>query len=117
MRKGGAVIMVAECVERKRICGSGRSLSPPRLPRKAIKAELEKDFRIGANKAYAVTRLMEKAKYYLVTALDRKMARDMLFSGAYDTIEEALAAAEKEIGKVESVIVMPEGSLTVPRVE
>ena len=33
------------------------------------------------------------------------------------TIEEALAAAEKEIGKVESVIVMPEGSLTVPRVE
>lgn len=24
---------------------------------------------------------------------------------------------EKEIGKVESVIVMPEGSLTVPRVE
>ena len=43
--------------------------------------------------------------------------RDMLFSGAYDTIEEALAAAEKEIGKVESVIVMPEGSLTVPRVE
>lgn len=81
------------------------------------KAELEKDFRIGANKAYAVTRLMEKAKYYLVTALDRKMARDMLFSGAYDTIEEALAAAEKEIGKVESVIVMPEGSLTVPRVE
>ena len=116
VRKGGAVIMVAECVE-----GSGSAVLEEACRRlgspQAIKAELEKDFRIGANKAYAVTRLMEKAKYYLVTALDRKMARDMLFSGAYDTIEEALAAAEKEIGKVESVIVMPEGSLTVPRVE
>ena len=60
---------------------------------------------------------MEKAKYYLVTKLDRDMARDMLFSGAFDTIEEALAAAESEIGKVESMILMPEGSLTVPRVE
>ena len=116
VRKGGAVIMVAECVE-----GSGSAVLEEACRRlgspQAIKAELEKDFRIGANKAYAVTRLMEKAKYYLVTALDRKMARDMLFSGAYDTIEEALASAEKEIGKVESVIVMPEGSLTVPRVE
>ena len=64
-----------------------------------------------------MTRLMEKAKYYLVTKLDRDMARDMLFSGAFDTIEEALAAAESDIGKVESMILMPEGSLTVPRVE
>lgn len=52
-----------------------------------------------------------------MTKLDRDMARDMLFSGAFDTIEEALAAAESEIGKVESMILMPEGSLTVPRVE
>lgn len=116
VRKNGAVIMLADCEE-----GSGSKVLEEACKRlgspKAIKEELEKDFRIGANKAYAVTRLMEKAQYYLVTRLDRQMAKEMLFSGAFDTVEEALAAAEDSIGKINSVILMPEGGLTVPRVE
>lgn len=116
VRKGGAVILLADCEE-----GSGSAVLEETFKRlgspQAIKAELEKDFRIGANKAYAVSRLMEKAKYYLVTSLDRDMAKQMLFSGAFDTVEEALAAAKESLGEVKSIILMPEGGLTVPRVE
>ena len=83
----------------------------------AIEKEIRGHFVIGANKAYAVTRLFRKAHYILVTGLDRQMAKDMLFDGAVDTVEEALAAAEKYVGKDYSVVLMPTGSLTVPLVE
>lgn len=116
VKQDGAVILFAECVE-----GSGSQVLEETCKRlgspDAIRAELEKDFQIGANKAFAVTRLMKKAKFYLVSSLDRKMAREMLFEGAFDTFEEALAAAEVKIGRNGKVILMPEGSLTVPRLE
>ena len=83
----------------------------------AIKAELEANFKIGANKAYAITRPIEKARYILVTSLDRQLAKDMLFTGAVDTVEEALEIAKQYVGETPDMILMPEGSLTVPRVE
>jgi len=41
----------------------------------------------------------------------------MLFDGAVDTVEEALAAAEQYVGKDYKIVLMPTGSLTVPLVE
>ncbi len=115
VRDGGAVILVAECVE-----GSGSAVLEETFRRlktpQAIREELVHNFRIGANKAFAITRPMEKARYILVTALDRGLARDMLFSGAVDTIDEAIALAKETVGERPSIILMPEGSLTVPRV-
>ena len=67
--------------------------------------------------AYAVTRPISKAHFILVTSLDRKMAREMLFTGAVDTVEEALALAKPYLPEKPTIILMPEGSLTVPRVE
>ena len=52
-----------------------------------------------------------------MTSLDRKMAREMLFTGAVDTVEEALALAKPYLPEKPTIILMPEGSLTVPRVE
>ena len=45
------------------------------------------------------------------------MAQEMLFTDAVDSVEEALAEAEKIVGKDYSVILMPTGSLTVPLLE
>lgn len=115
VRKGGVVIMVAECAE-----GSGSPILEDTCRKlgsaKAIEKELEEHFEIGANKAYAVTRLMEKADYILVTALDKTMAKEMLFAGAEDSIEAALAQAIAKVGPNYRMILMPSGSLTVPRV-
>ena len=71
----------------------------------------------GANKAYAVARPMQSARYILVTSLDRQLAKDMHFTAAVDTVAEALAIAKEYVGETPDIVLMPEGSLTVPRVE
>lgn len=113
VREGGVVILLAECEE-----GSGSKVLEETCRKynspEAIEAELKNNFVIGANKAFAVTRLMKKAKYILVTALDREMARTMLFEDAVESVEEALAKAEAIVGKDSNIILMPTGSLTLP---
>lgn len=115
MRKGGTVILLADCEE-----GSGSKVLEETFRRlktpEAIKKELEENFQIGANKAFAITRPIRKAHFILVTRLDRELAKTMLFSGAVDTVEEALEIAKGYVGEHPSIILMP-GGLTVPRVE
>lgn len=115
VKKGGVVILFADCEE-----GSGSAVLEETFRRlktpEAIKKELEENFRIGANKAFAITRPLSKARFILVSRLDRNLARDMLFTAAVDTPEEAFALAKTYVGERPSVILMPEGSLTVPRV-
>ena len=113
VREGGVIILLAECEE-----GSGSKVLEETCRRlktpEAIEAELKEHFVIGANKAYAVTRLMKKAHYILVTGLDKDLARAMLFTDAVSDVETALAEAAKIVGPDYKVILMPTGSLTVP---
>lgn len=113
VKKGGAVILVAECRE-----GSGNQKFEDTCRRlgsyDAIVKELKEHFVMGANKAFAVTRNMQKAPYFLVSSLDPKLAKELMFAGCVTTIEEALALVRPIVGEHPSVILMPEGSLTVP---
>jgi nickel-dependent lactate racemase len=112
-RQGGVVILLAECEE-----GSGSKVLEDACRElktaDAIEAKLKERFVIGANKAYAVTRLTKKAHFILVTGLDRKLAKEMLFDGAVDTVAEALELARQYVGDDPSYMLMPTGSLTVP---
>lgn len=116
VRKDGVVILLADCEE-----GSGSKVLEETFKRlktaEEIKAELESNFRIGANKAFAVSRPQAYARYILVTSLDRDLAKTMHFKGAVNTVEEALEIAKEYVGENPDIILMPEGSLTVPRVE
>ncbi len=116
VREGGVVILLADCEE-----GSGSVVLEETFRRlgsfEAIRDELKDNFRIGANKAFAVARPMGIARYILVTSLDRQMAKEMLFTAAVDTVEEALEIAKQYVGENPDIVLMPEGSLTVPRVE
>ena len=115
VRKGGVVILFADCEE-----GSGSKVLEETFRRlktpKAIKCELEANFKIGANKAFAITRPISKAHFILVTRLDKTLAKDMLFTAAVDSFEEAYEVAKQYVGDKPKTILMPEGSLTVPRV-
>lgn len=71
-------------------------------------------FVMGANKAYAIPRLMRKAHFILVTGLDRELAKALLFEGAVDTVDEALKLAMTYVGPAPKYMLMPTGSLTVP---
>ena len=112
VKPGGVVIMLGECEE-----GSGSAMLEKTFKEnpspEAIKAKLEENFVIGRHKAFAITRLMQKAKFILVSALDKELAKTMMFESV-DTVEEALARAEAIVGKDYKVILMPMGSLTVP---
>lgn len=116
VREGGVVVLLAECIE-----GSGSAKLEETFKRlktaAAIREELENNFQIGANKAFAITRPLGKAKFILVTALDPEMAKSMLFTATTDNVEDAIAMAKTILANEHpSTILMPEGSLTVPRV-
>ncbi len=115
VRKGGVVILFADCEE-----GSGSKVLEETFHRlktpQAIKHELEQNFKIGANKAFAITRPISKAHFILITRLNKDLAKEMLFTAAVDSFEEAYEIAKQLVGEHPSTILMPEGSLTVPRV-
>lgn len=112
VKDGGVVIIIGECEEGSGSAALEKALQEHPSP-DAIKAQLEKNFVIGAHKAFAITRLMKKAKFILVSALDKKIASDLLFE-AVDNVDEAIELSEKYVGSDYKIILMPQGSLTVP---
>lgn len=112
VRKGGIVIMLGECRE-----GTGSELYEKTMrdlkTLENIENSLKSNFQIGAHKAYAVARLMKKAEYVLVSGLDDELARILHFTPA-KSIEDALTYAYKKLGNNPKIILMPQGSLTVP---
>jgi len=115
VREGGAVIILGECVE-----GSGsavaeqamRDCSDPDLMAEKLRA----NFQLGAHKSYAITRLMKKARYILVSSMDPGLARLFLFTPAKD-MDEALRLAFETVGCSPRIALMPKGSLTVPKIK
>ncbi len=112
VKEGGIVILLSECVEG---IGSDTYLkwmqeykTPERIEEK-VRAE----FVIGGHKAYAVTRLMKKAEFVLLSSLPPEISRTLLFTPV-QTMDEALAIAFKKLGQKPKIILMSQGSLTVP---
>lgn len=115
VREGGVVIILGECVE-----GSGsqtyeNAMRQYRTPEQ-VEAAIRANFQIGAHKAYAVTRLMKKAEFILVSSLDAQLAGLLLFTPAQN-LEEALRLAFAKLGPQPGITLMPMGSLTVPIID
>jgi hypothetical protein len=56
---------------------------------------------------------MKKAQFILISGLEPALARTLLFTPAQN-MNEALALAWDKVGPHPRVILMPQGSLTVP---
>jgi lactate racemase len=112
VREGGVVIIVGECCE-----GSGSARYEQMMREcgtpERVEAALRAQFEIGAHKAYAVTRLMKKAEFILVSGMDPALSRMLLFTPA-GTVEQALALAYRKLGPTPAITLMPMGALTVP---
>lgn len=115
VKKGGVVILLGECIE-----GSGSKAYEELMDRcrtpQAVEDDIRKDFQIGAHKAYSVTRLMKKATFILVSSLEPELAKKLLFPPA-KTVTEAMQIAKSILGEKPSIILMPQGSYTVPRLK
>ena len=112
VREGGVIILLAECIE-----GVGSDMMIEWMKKyqtpERIEAEVRKNFVIGGHKAYAVTRLMKKATFILVSALPPDLARLLLFTPAAD-LDEAVEVAHRLLGPKPSTLLMPQGGLTAP---
>ena len=112
VRQGGVVIILGECEE-----GVGDDLYLEWMKKyktpERIEAEIRANFVVGGHKAYAVTRLMKKAQYILISGLDPELSRTLLFTPAKD-MKEALQRAFAKVGPQPRTLLMPQGSLTVP---
>jgi len=113
VREGGVVIILGECCEGSGSAHYEQMMRECRTPER-VEAVLREKFEIGAHKAYAVTRLMKKAEFILVSGLAPDFARMLLFTPAR-TVEEALALAYRRLGPAPTITLMPMGALTVPR--
>ena len=112
VREGGVVIILGECCEGSGSAHYEQMMRECKTPER-VEAVLRAKFEIGAHKAYAVTRLMKKAEFILVSAMDPEVSRMLLFTPA-QTVEQALALAYQKLGPTPGITLMPMGALTVP---
>jgi nickel-dependent lactate racemase len=111
-RKGGAVVMVAECP-----MGYGEPvfeewMHAARSPEDIIR-RIRQEFMMGGHKAFGIAKVAAEKTVYLVTSLDEAKVQK-LFAVKVSSVEEAIERIEAEKGKDLMYTVMPEGSVTVP---
>lgn len=114
VRQGGIVILLAECRE-----GAGSEMLEETMRREKtienIEHAIKEKFVLGKHKAFAIARLIKKAEFILLSSLPETYAREMLFTPAA-SVEEALRVARLKLGDDADIILMPDGSYTVPRI-
>ena len=113
VRDGGIIILVGSCRE-----GLGEKTFEEWLTGAATPHELVerigREFKLGGHKAAAIAMVRERAEIYLVSEMDAALV-ERLFMRPFDTLEQAYTAAGSRLGKDASVIVMPYGGSTLPK--
>lgn len=113
LKPGGKVIFAARCSE-----GIGSSLYEEWVDKfgslHELEAALRNNFVLGGHKAYTVGKLLQKGQVYLVSDLKPEKASRFGFIPV-NTMEEAIAEVYAD-NKDQLTYIMPQGSLSVPRV-
>ena len=114
VRDGGIIILVGSCRE-----GLGEKTFEEWLTTASSPCELVerigKEFKLGGHKAAAIAMVRERAEIYLVSEMDTAFV-ERLFMRSFPTVGEAYAAARTRLGPDASVIVMPYGGSTLPKI-
>lgn len=115
VRDGGIIILVGSCKE-----GLGEKvfeewLTSAEKP-EDLTARIQQEFRLGGHKAAAIAMVLEHAEIYLVSDLEPEFVKT-LFMKPFPTVQEAYHAAVAKLGSNASVLVMPYGGSTLPRVK
>lgn len=112
---GGTIIIVAECRE-----GYGEKVFEKFMnsgyTAEGIMEEVKTNFVMGGHKAYGFAKVAAEKKVIFVTSLSEKIVAS-LFARKASSVQEALEMAYTDQGRDAKVLVMPEGSVTVPFVK
>ena len=114
VKQGGIIILIGSCRE-----GLGervfeewmtRSASP-----EAMIERIGRDFQLGGHKAAAIAMTLQKAKIYLVSDMEDDFVRS-IFLTPQPSVQTALDRAFAELGSQATVLAMPYGGSTLPRI-
>lgn len=115
VRDGGIIILMGSCRE-----GLGEKTFEEWLTGAEHAHDLieriGREFRLGGHKAAAIAMVLEYAEIYLVSELEPDFVRSLFFT-PFATVQEAYHAAAARLGADSSVIVMPYGGSTLPKVQ
>jgi nickel-dependent lactate racemase len=111
VKNNGWIILAADCHE-----GIGSDLYQEWLQRyqtsSEIKTALEKDFQIGAHKAYYHRLAVETFHIGLVSSFPDSFVKQVLSFQPFLTLQDALDHALKQMGESAKVLVIPNGTTT-----
>ena len=114
VRQGGAIILIGSCKEGlgERVFEEWMTKSPSP---EAMIERIGRDFQLGGHKAAAIAMTLQKAKVYLISDLEEDFVRS-IFLSPMPSAQAALDAAFEELGENASVLAMPFGGSTLPRI-
>lgn len=111
VRDGGIIILVASAKEK-----FGESTFEDwmlnKTPKEMIK-EIKENFKLGGHKAAAIAMVLEKAKIFMVSDLEDDLLRKLNFV-PFNTVQEAVDKALKELGKDAQILLLPSAGSTLP---
>lgn len=113
VKEGGVIILVGSCRE-----GMGESVFEEWMmtsPSPEFMIErIRREFQLGGHKAAAIALVLQRAEIYLVSELNPEFVRSIFMEPFY-TVEAAYSAARKKCGCDATVLAMPYGGSTLPR--
>jgi nickel-dependent lactate racemase len=116
VKKGGVVILVAECPE-----GHGHEVFYEWMIKfkdpESMEKELKKNFILGGHKAYFLKKALQKVKIILVSIMPDYYVMNTFGLRATRAVNDALQEAFEVAGKNSRVWVMPHGNTTLPIVK
>ncbi len=113
VKEGGTILLMGSCRE-----GLGEKtfeqwITDANHPQELVD-RIQQDFRLGGHKAAAIAMVLARAEICLVSEMEPEFVRS-LFLHPCPTIQDAFAYARKKHGPTASVIIMPYGGSTLPR--
>ncbi len=113
VRKGGSIVLVAQCSE-----GVGNEQFMRHLQEKSCDALLscsEENIEIGGHRAFVTAKLLKDYTVYVVSDLESDVLRQMNFI-PMKSIDECMEQIQQEHGETFTVYVVPEGVSLLPMV-
>ena len=111
---GGVIILIGSCKEGlgEKTFEEWMTTSPSPA---AMIERIGRDFRLGGHKAAAIAMTLEKADVWLVSDLEPDFVRS-IFLTPQPSVQEALDQAFLKLGRDATVLAMPCGGSTLPRI-
>lgn len=114
VNKGGIIILIGSCKE-----GLGEKVFEEWMTKSPSPASMieriGRDFQLGGHKAAAIAMTLEKAEVWLVSDMEPEFVRS-IFLNPQPSVQTALDRAFEKLGPDASVLAMPFGGSTLPRI-